>query len=76
MYVSTAILSRLSCERLKKVDIQERYTLMCIAQAMQPNEDVGIDLEDPEVDKAATKIQAGFKGYKVRKEMKQESKVL
>ena len=49
---------------------------MCIAQAMQPNEDVGIDLEDPEVDKAATKIQAGFKGYKVRKEMKQESKVL
>jgi len=61
---------------LKEVDIQERYTLMCIAQAEQPNEDVGIDLDDLEVHKAASKIQAGFKGYKVRKEMKQQSKVL
>ncbi|XP_076059259.1 uncharacterized protein LOC143035928 isoform X1 [Oratosquilla oratoria] len=29
-----------------------------------------IDLNDPEVQKAATKIQAGFRGLQVRKEMK------
>ena len=31
---------------------------------------VDIDLNDPEVAKAATKIQAGFKGYMTRKELK------
>lgn len=32
-----------------------------------------IDLNDPEVQKAATKIQAGFRGLKVRKEMKDQA---
>ncbi|XP_001638100.2 cilia- and flagella-associated protein 91 [Nematostella vectensis] len=33
-------------------------------------EEVDIDLDDPEVNKAATKIQATFRGHKTRKEMK------
>lgn len=36
-------------------------------------EEVDIDLTDPEVEKAATKIQAGFKGMKTRKEIKENS---
>ena len=32
-------------------------------------EEVDIDLDDPEVEKAAVKIQAGFKGMKTRKEL-------
>lgn len=31
---------------------------------------IDIDLTDPDVEKAATKIQATFKGYKARKEVK------
>lgn len=30
-----------------------------------------IDLNDPEVEKAAVKIQAGFKGFKARQEIKE-----
>lgn len=33
-------------------------------------EEIDIDLEDPETEKAALKIQAGFRGYKSRKEIK------
>ena len=45
--------------------------------APKKDEDVDIDLNDPDVEQAATKIQAGFKGMKARKEvsfMKEESK--
>ena len=31
-----------------------------------------IDLNDPEVEKAAVKIQAGFKGMKIRKQNREE----
>merc|ERR1712203_1261330 len=37
-------------------------------------EAIDIDLNDPEVEAAATKIQAGFKGHRARKDLK-ESKV-
>ena len=33
------------------------------------NELEGIDLADPELNKAATKIQASFRGHKVRQEV-------
>lgn len=39
------------------------------------DEEVDIDLNDPEVANAATKIQAGFRGHKTRQELKDKMKV-
>merc|ERR1712051_1180324 len=36
----------------------------------EAEEEIDIDMDDPETAKAATKIQAGYKGMKTRKEMK------
>lgn len=36
----------------------------------EEQEEVDIDLNDPDVEQAALKIQAGFKGYQARKEIK------
>ena len=38
-----------------------------------PEEEVDIDLTDPEVEKAANKIQAGFRDFKARKQVKAET---
>merc|ERR1712037_386822 len=38
--------------------------------AAEDDEVIDIDLTDPDVEAAATKIQAGFKGHKTRKDMK------
>merc|ERR1712204_96600 len=40
----------------------------------QGDEEIDIDLDDPETEMAATKIQAGYKGMKTRKEMKAKKK--
>nr|XP_042140020.1 obscurin isoform X18 [Peromyscus maniculatus bairdii] len=47
---------------------QEQVVPMCPL----PGDLSAADLKDPSLDKAAVKIQAAFKGYKVRKEIKQQ----
>ena len=42
-----------------------------VAETPLEEEKIDIDLEDPEVEKAASRIQAGFKGHKARKEVKE-----
>ena len=41
-------------------------------QRAEAEEEIDIDLTDPEVEKAATKIQAGFKGMKARQQVKEK----
>merc|ERR1711874_936010 len=43
------------------------------ATVKKDDEVIDIDLTDPDVEAAATKIQAGFKGHKTRKEMKSKN---
>lgn len=41
-------------------------------EKLQKGEDVDVDLNDPEVQAAATKIQASFRGHKAREDVKQK----
>lgn len=43
---------------------------------LQEPEEVDIDLSDPDLNKAATKIQASFRGHRVRKEVVPEIEVV
>ena len=54
----------LSARQKKSIDVQ-------MPTNKEETDEIDIDMNDPEVEKAATKIQAGFKGHKTRKEMKQ-----
>ena len=61
--------SALKSEALKNEDNLEKIENIEESNQGKPEEEVDIDLDDPEVEKAATKIQAGFKGLKARKEV-------
>ncbi|XP_056013302.1 abnormal spindle-like microcephaly-associated protein homolog isoform X6 [Ostrea edulis] len=45
-----------------------------VSQPEPEEEEIDIDLTDPEVEKAALKIQAGFKGFRARKDAHQDDK--
>ena len=53
------------------VQEQEAQALVEEVQHQAEPEEIDIDLNDPEVEKAAVKIQATFKGYHTRKEMQE-----
>jgi len=54
----------------KEQSVKDEGTVIA-SKAIAPSvEEVDIDLNDPEVETAALKIQAGFKGMKTRRELK------
>merc|ERR1719438_12471 len=63
--------ARKEVNALKESQIEENNV-----QVMEKEDEIDIDLDDPEVEAAATKIQAGFKGLKARKEVEEKRKLL
>ncbi|XP_052061000.1 uncharacterized protein LOC127701221 isoform X7 [Mytilus californianus] len=56
-------------EKVKQMIVEKDPT-----QPKGEEEEVDIDLTDPDVEQAAIKIQAGFKGFKARKEVQTKAK--
>ena len=55
-------------EQMEKEDVAQKRKIEQIGRNIEDR--LGIDLEDPKVIEAATKIQAGFRGAKTRKDLK------
>ena len=72
--------ARKEIKKMKKIEIEDEtiqddeskkpIQIQMDIQAAEDEEEIDIDLEDPEVADAALKIQAGFKGHQARKEVK------
>ena len=54
---------------------QKEIAPLEVPRAQAEEEEVDIDLTDHDVEKAAVKIQAGFRGMKTRSEMKSKDVV-
>ena len=55
-------------------DITEKFNKVATKEENQVLGEININLDDPDVEKAATKIQAGYKGMKKRKEILSKKK--
>uniref|UniRef100_A0A8C5CLR3 Neuromodulin n=1 Tax=Gadus morhua TaxID=8049 RepID=A0A8C5CLR3_GADMO len=60
----------LSVERMKIIPLEGE----CSRPQEEEEDIMDIPLDDPEANKAAAKIQAGFRGHMTRKKMKPEEK--
>ena len=61
-------------EEAREENKEDANTASLTDNKVEPTEEIiDINLEDPDVEKAATRIQAGFKGHKTRKELKERS---
>ena len=61
-------------EMVRRKDRSKKKTRTEDLQVFDIEEEIDIDLEDPDVDAAALKIQASFKGKKARDEVSQMRK--
>ncbi|XP_010016327.1 PREDICTED: obscurin-like, partial [Nestor notabilis] len=68
----TSKVQSISTGKLWKQWEESSVETVVAAPAAKPSEQEMPDLDDPSMNKAAVKIQAAFKGYKVRKEIKQQ----